>query len=906
MFSFNYQNIKEYKLSRFLPRLLLLISAFLCFPLLNAQDVPEPEVADTLQYAVPTDSVIIYVDSLLQQTDSAIVDTSLIKKPKKPLLEAEISYSSDDSLIFSVGKQKVFLYDKGVVNYQDIGLSGDYIEFDYSTKIAMAAGAIDSSGKLGTRPEFTQGEEKIQFDTMRYNFETKKAKIKSLLTPQGEGILHSTQTKRLSDGEIHVKKGKYTTCDDPHPHFYLALTKAISIPGKRTVSGPGYLVFEDIPLPLGLPFGFFPNTNKRSSGFIIPEFRDEQRRGFGLENGGWYFALNDFVDITLVGSLYSRGTWGLRTISQYLVKYKYSGQFSAQYFMNRINDDPGSQESRDFKVTWSHSQDPKANPTRTFRASVDFSTSSFEKRQGTNFSNILENQKNSSISFSKRWPGRPFNFAANMTGNQNTRTNKVNLTLPSVNFNMERLYPFRGKDNDGTYNWLQNIQVSYTSKLINRIIDVPDSTLFTESTLKKMKNGFSHSVPISLSNIKIRKFINVTPSVTYDGAVFPYYIRKHLVADTSIFSGRVVEIDTIRKVTYAHSFSTSLSVSVNPKLYGYYTSTRENSKIIAIRHVMTPKASLSFAPDMKGVVPDYFRKVPNTTSATKPVTYSEYSVYEGQIIPSPTVRGRSGNIALGLGNNLEMKVRSKDDTTGNGKKVVLLDNLDFSTNYSPFAEKNKWSAVNMTGRSSLFNKNLQIQFSSGFDPYALDSLGKRTDKFLFNESSKILRLTRAQISMNFRLQSSAGKKKEPGAGATDIEETYEGGPEEVEDIYDDAGGALRSEYVDFDIPWSLSMNFEWNYSKPGLTRVINSSLRFSGDISLTPKWKIGINTSYDLMAKEFSATNLSVYRDLHCWEMRFSLVPFGNYKSYSFTISAKAAILRDLKWDKRRSWNDNF
>jgi hypothetical protein len=897
MFSNNQRNIKNYRLSPSLFRLLLIpLLALLTLSLTGQQNTQKPDS-------------IVFADSLRVKADTLFNDSTKLKKAKKPLLEAEIKYSSEDSLIFSIGQQKVFLFDKGVVNYQDIGLTGDYIEFDYDTRIAMAAGAIDSSGHLAGRPQFTQGTEKFDFDTMRYNFQTHKAKIKSIITQQGEGYLHSTVTKRLANGEINIKNGKYTTCDAPEPHFYIALTKAISIPGKRTVAGPGYLVFEDIPMPLGLPFGFFPNTNKRTSGFIIPEFRDEQRRGFGLENGGWYFAFNDYLDVSIAGSIYSRGTWGVKAVSQYLKRYKYNGQFSAQFFMNKINDDPSTTTSKDFKINWSHSQDPKANPTRTFRASVDFATSSFEKQQGTNFSNILENQKNSSIAFTKRWPGRPFNFAANLNASQNTKSKTVSATLPSVNFNMDRIYPFRGKKDDGDYNWLQNIQVSYNSKLVNRMNNIGDSVFFTESTLKKMENGFAHNIPISLENIKIlKKLITITPGVNYSGVVFPYYIRKTHVSDTLFYGNRQYITDTIHKITYAHAFSASIGVSASPKLYGMYTNKRANPKVIAVRHVMSPRASFSFTPDMKGLVPNYYRKVPVTSSIGATRTYEEYSMYAGQMNSTPTVNGRSGSLSLGLGNNVEMKVRSKNDSTGKGKKVTILDNLDFATSYRPFSPDYKWAPVTMNARSTLFNKNLQLQLSSTFDPYGLDAKGNRQDVYLINQTGKLFRLTTVQFSTGFRLQSAAGKKKDSNAktgGQTDIDKGYEN-TKEMTDMYEEEGGSVRNDYVDFDIPWSVNIDYSFRYDKPGLVARKTSSIRMSGDISITPKWKIGLNSSYDFVAKEFSATNISVYRDLHCWEMKIGVVPFGNYKSYYFTINAKSAILRDLKWDKRKSWRDNF
>jgi hypothetical protein len=901
MFSNNHQNINKFKLSRICIRLLLVITVIFSFsPGINAQVTDSVYVKDSLAAA---DSYRPYADTVV--TDTIVVDSLLLGKvtSKKPILEAEVRYSSEDSLIFSIGQQKVYLFDKATVDYQDIALKANYIEFGFGTKTVLAAGAIDSSGQIAGKPEFTQKDEKIDSDSLRYNFDTHKGIIKNIITQEGEGYLHSTRTKRLEDGEIHISKGKYTTCDAPHPHFYIALTKAIAIPNNKIVSGPAYLVFEDIPLPLGLPFGFFPNTNKRTSGLILPDFRDEQRRGFGLEEGGWYLALNDYVDFTILGSIYSRGTWGVSTIAQYLVRYKYSGQFRAQYFNTQIKDDPTSLQTKDFKITWSHSQDRKANPTRTFRANVDFSTRSYEKNLSNNINNLLQNQKNSSISYSKNWPGSPFNFAANLNHSQSSRNRSIDLTLPSMTFNMNRIYPFRGKNKDGKINWLENIQVSYSAKLENKI-STPDSLLFTQNTLKNMRNGFSHSIPISLANIKLFKLINITPSVSYSGVLYPSYIQKRPKGGTALYSDLLV-IDTIHQVTYAHAFATSLSISASPKIYGMFVSTRPNSFISAVRHVMTPKASFSFTPDMSGVVPNYYRKVIYPASVTQPVRNSEYSVYEGQLYGTPSVNGRSGSISLGLDNNLEMKVRTKNDTTIDGKKVIILDNLGFTTRYNPFAPSYKWSVVNMSGSTKLFNNNLDLQFRSTLDPYALDTANNRVDKFLIREKGKLFRITNASIGMGFRLQSAAGDKKEGSADGTGEKTTVDesapgyGG-------FDEASGAYTSNYVNFDIPWSINVDYSWNYSKQRDKASYTHTIRLNGDISLTPKWKIGANTGYDFITKEFTTTNISIHRDLHCWEMRFAVVPFGDRKSYSFTINAKSSILRDLKWDKRKSWYDNF
>ncbi len=899
MFSTTLQNINRHKLSRLLFSFaLIIILSFLHNESIHAQTVDSVIIADSLFAS----------DTLAHAPDSVVTDSLLTvkKDAKKPFLEAEVRYASEDSLIFKIGEKKVFLYDKANVDYQDISLKADRIEYNFNWKTVNAAGAIDSSGKLAGKPEFTQGSDKFTFDTINYNFESRKGKIKNIITQQGEGYVHSMYTKRFADGEIHMQKGMYTTCDEEHPHFYIALTKAISIPKNKTISGPAYMVFEDIPLPiLGLPFGFFPNTSTRASGLILPDFRDEQRRGFGLVNGGWYMALGEYVDLTILGSLFSRGTWMASTKSSYYKRYKFSGGFNADFAMNRISDDPNAPESKDFKITWSHSRDSKANPTSKFSANVNFSTASYEQKQSTSMNNLLSNQKNSSISFAKNWPGRPFNFTANLNGTQSTKTRQVSLTLPSMAFNMNRIYPFRGKHSDGTYNWLENIQVSYSSRMENKI-NTTDSMLFTNDTWKKMQNGFSHTIPISLAGIKLFKLINITPSVNYSGVLFPYYIRKTPGADTSIFQSNKFNIDTIRKITYAHAVSTSLGISASPKIYGTFVSKRKDSYIEAIRHVMTPSISASYTPKMSGLLPDYHRQVAGPATISRHVTPSDYSIYEGQLYSVPSLNTQSASLRFGLNNNLEMKVRSKSDTTGQGKKLVLLDNLNFSTGYNPLADNFKWSQVSMTGSTSLFKNRLNLQFNSSFDPYALDSSYKRVDKFQINEKGRLFRTTSASISAGFRLQSGAAGKKKSSGEAKPGEDLPNGMVPGYDDTFDDASGAYRSDYVDFDIPWSLNVDYSWSYSKPANKASYTHTVRLSGDISITPKWKIGANTGYDLIAKEFSITNISINRDLHCWEMRISVVPFGDYRSYSFTINARSSILRDLKYDKKESWYDNL
>jgi hypothetical protein len=897
MFSLNTQHI-IYHLSTHIIRRLLLPGLFLTSFLISAT---AQEIPDTVKKPIP-----ISTDTLISLNDSLVIDTLVSAKPskKKSELEAEVKYSSDDSMSISISGKKIFLYKKAVVDYQDIGLKADYIEFNMIDHTVSANGVPDSSGALAGKPVFSQGSEEFDSDTMKYNFDTHKGIIKYIITKQGDGFLHSERTKRLSDGEIHVAKGKYTTCDAPHPHFYIRLTKAIVIPDKKIVSGPAYMVLEDIPLPLALPFGFFPNTTTRSSGLIIPVYGEEQTRGFFLRDGGWYFVLGEHVDLTLLGTIYSRGSWGVKGSSVYRKRYKYSGRFNMDYMKNKVIDDPTFTPSTDFKVEWSHQQDQKANPNQTFSASVNLSSRSYDKRQSNNVNEVLTNTKTSRISYSRKW-GDQFNLTVNLQESQNSKSKIINLGLPNMVFNMNRIYPFRGKDSDGK-KWLDKVQISYASKLENKIT-APDSTIFTKQTLRNMQNGFSHSIPISMQGIKLFKIINITPTVAYNGVLYSNYTVRRNTPDSTIFvnGSTTKDVDTIRKFTYAHSLTTALSIGASPKIYGMYVSKKPNSHIIAVRHVMTPSASFSFMPDMSSIMPNYYRKITYPHSITKPSRTDEYSIYEHNIYGTPSVNGRSGSLSLSLNNTLEMKVRAKTDSSVEEKKVSLLDNFNFSSSYNPFAKSFHWTPVNFTGATKLFNKQLDMRFGATFDPYALDTAGRKIDRYLINEEHKLFRTTTAFIDLGFSLKSPAsGKKSEVSPGREPDPYMDETNP--TLDLLNESTAYSSGAYVDFDIPWSLNVNYGWRFTKQGFKTVYTHTIRVMGDISITPKWKIGGSSGYDFVSKKVTFTSINIHRDLHCWQMQFNVVPFGDLRSYSFTINAKSSILRDVKYNKSKSWYDNF
>ncbi len=850
------------------------------------------------------------LDTLQLPVDTITSDTLVrdVKKPGKSPIESDVIYNSRDSFRIAISEQKIYLFGEAQVNYDDIELKADYIVFDMANNVVMATSLTDSSGESTGKPVFKQGNETFESDTLRYNFKTKKGLIKGVFTKQGEGYLHSNQTKRLDNGHIHMKGGKYTTCDAEHPHFYIGLTKAIAIPEEKIISGPAYLVMEDIPLPLILPFGFFPNTIERSSGLLIPTYGNEESRGLYLRNGGWYFALSDYFDLNVMADVYSRGTWGVSTSSRYVKRYKFSGNFSTRFYINKIsNQNPDPPKTNDFSIRWSHSQSPKANPTRTFSANVNYSSHSYDKNHSYNMSNYIQNTKSSSITFSKRWPGTPFNLAASLNHSQNSINKTVDLNLPKVSFNMSRIYPFRSKNAGGKFKWFENIQVGYSANLDNRI-NAYDSTLFREETLKNMKNGFKHTIPVSLTNIKLLNLINITPSLSYNGVLYGSKINKR-VPDTAIFynegtSGLIV--DTIWGLSYAHAIVPGISFSASPKIYGMIETANEESYFMALRHVITPSAGFSFKPDMTGVMPNYYRTVRYPKSVAIPSEEHEYSIFDKYIFGTPYESGRSGSVSLGLSNNLELKVRPKNDTTGIPKKIKLIENLNINTSYNPFKDEYRWSNISMTTSTRFLEGMITVRYSGSFSPYVLDTLGKEMNKYLLLESNKLARHISSSINIGMSLRSNAGTKKDKVVKGVKEEEEEEETSEVLPESFDQTDGYYYGDYVDFSVPWSLRVNYSWTLSKPGLeeTRRVIQTLRISGDISLTDKWKIGGNTGYDFERKDVTVTNINIHRNLHCWEMRFTIVPFGPHRHYSFTINAKSAILRDLKYDKRKSWYD--
>lgn len=844
---------------------------------------PSPRDSTGSSPAVPVpDSTTVAGDTLASQDTTAA----------KPMFTDIITYSADDSIKFSVDTKKMFLYKNAFVKYLTTELRADYIELDMENSLAYASGLSDTSGTITGKPKFKDGSQEFESLDLKYNFKTGKGFVKEIITEQGEGYIQGKLTKKMSDSIYCVKNGWYTTCDQhDHPHFYVRMSKAKMIKGKKVVSGFANLYIEDVPLPLAIPFGFFPVTKKGTSGILMPTYGEERMRGFNLKDGGYYWFINDYVDLVLTGTIYTNGSWGVNIGSNYRKRYRFSGNFNFTISRNHTSEKgaPDYTQSKDWAVRWTHSQDPKANPYTTFSASVDMSSASNNYYNATTINDIANQRKQSSISWSKKWPDRPFNVTAAFTHNQNSQDTSISLTFPNLNFRVSQIYPFRKKERVGKMKWYENLGFTYNAELRNSV-QTKESLL--GETFRHMardwQNGFKHSIPLSVS-LNLLKDLSLSPSFTYNGVAYLKSIRKgDWVTDSTLAGGGYVPVDTVYGLHYAHNYNASISMGYNPTIYGMFQF-KPNSKIFAIRHVIRPSASISYTPNMGIPRSKYWKTYINSAGDEQ-----EYSIFENQLYAPPTGSEESGSLGLSVDNNLEMKVRNDKDTTGKEeyRKIKLLESLRASTSYNFFADSMRWSIISLSARTNVFNGKVNINVTGSLDPYAIDANARRYNKY----SGGLGRLTNVTASSGVQFSSDNGKSKEEK---------------------NDRLNGHYDEYMDFDVPWSISIDYTFNYSKryspnnsPGARKPLASNdisqmIRVNGDFSLTPKWKFGYSTGYDFRNHEVTATSFNISRDLHCWEMTFSCIPFGTHQSYNFQINVRSSLLRDLKLTKRSSWYDN-
>lgn len=820
----------------------------------------------------PGDSIRIVYDSAGIPIDTIRNDST----QSKPLFDDLIDYNADDSVRFSLQEKKVYLYGNGFVKYLTTELRADYIELDMDKKLAMATGVPDSVGKLKGTPKFKDGGQEFESTELHYNFDTKKGYVTEIITQEGEGYIQGKTTKKMSDSVYCVKHGMYTTCDEhDHPHFGLNMSKAKMIKDKKIFVGFTNLELEGIPLPIFIPFGFFPITKKATSGIIMPTYGEERMRGFNLRGGGYYIYINDYIDMNITGDIYTNGSWGLQYATQYRKRYKFNGNLNFTISKNYVSEKglPDYQESSDWSVRWTHTQDGKANPYSSFSASVDMSSANNNYYNANTVDGIANQRKQSSISWSKKWPESPFSLSGSFNHSQNSRDSSIAITLPNLSLRMTQIYPFRKKGKSGEMKWYDNIGVSYSAELRNSI-QTKEDKLFKSSFERDWSNGFKHNIPISLQ-FKIAKDVTFTPSLNYNGYLNLKTIEKIWIPDTSANGGQFITRD-VPGLNYSHDYSASGSIGYTPTIYGMFMF-KPGCKVVAIRHMIRPSISASYTPAIKPL--GNYKK--SYFDGEKEV---EYDIHEGLTYRPNTTGGKqSGSISFSLDNNVEMKVRNDKDTTGDEefKKVKLLESFRLSTSYNPFADSMNFSNISISARTKILNNKVDLNFSGTIDPYAIDTNNVRYNKY----HGKLGRLTNATISTNFSFSADNGQNKEKK---------------------NDLVGGFYDDYMDFDVPWNISISYNFTYSRPSPYRspTISQIVNFSGDLSLTPKWKLTFQSGYDIKNKEVTSTSFSVTRDLHCWEMTFNCMPFGQHQSYNFEIHVRSSLLRDLKLTKRDSWYD--
>jgi hypothetical protein len=848
----------------------------------------------------------IHKDTLSVHDTLHISDTTLhhpsdsikVKKTtKKDNLKSKVEYQAKDSLRFDIKNQKVFLFREAEIKYEDIDLKSGYVEIEFSKKLVNATFMHDSAGKEIQVPEFSQGAQKFKSKVMTYNYDTKRGYIQNVFTKQDEGYLHGTIVKMMENDITYLKDGWYTTCDrEDDPHFEFKFGKAKVIPGKKVITGPAYLMIARVPVPIGVPFGYFPSKVGRRSGILVPTYGESNNRGFFLENGGYYWAMNKYIDLFLVGDIYSRGSWAVKPRLNYRYRYHYSGTLNFSYAINKIGaaDSPDFQKSTDFSLQWVHSQDPKARPHSTFSANVNIVSQNFNKYNPvTNTQTYLSNTFSSSINYATNWNNNYY-LTLNFSHSQNTLNKSISITLPQLSFSVNQFYPLRKKNHVGKVRWYENISTRYSMEAMNQYNTIDTLIFKKKKWWNDMQNGIQHSIPIS-ATFHVLKYFNWTTSIQLNDRMYLSSIRKRYVfvpgtipSSTGLPGRDSLVVDTIRH--FANAFDGSASTSLNTRLYGMYQFKR--GPLIAIRHMVSPTVAFSYTPDFGSAAWGYYRYAANDPSRNP----QKYSIFEGSLKGSPPAR-KAGVVSFALSNNLEMKVRNRKDTVTGTKKIILIEDLTLRETYDMTKDSMRWSKLSVSAYTTLF-KNLRISYASTWDPYARDSLGNSIRKTEWDVHRRLLRLdgTSWDLGLTYTLSSDKGNKKKTSKKGTEQER------KDINDYYD--------YYVDFDIPWSFNLNYkfnvnkDWNTAKTKRVGIVTQTLSFNGQLNITPKWKITLSTGWDFTNGQLSFTSIDLYRDLHCWEMRFGWIPKGAQQSWNFSINVKASVLQDLKLNKKKDFRD--
>lgn len=893
----------------------------------------KPQESDTTGTQTAADSIPQRAYTILPDTslrDSLYKDT--VRKSKSAL-EEPVSYSAKDSITFDYTNSRAHLFGGSQVNYQNLQLTADDISLSLDSSLVHASGRPDSTGAIQGKPLFKQGEDEYEPDRISYNFKTRKAFISNVYTQEGEGFMQSREGKRDSSGVMYVQNGKYTTCDAEHPHFYVSLTRAKMHPGKNVIFGPAYLVVEDVPLPLAIPYGFFPFSSSYKSGFIKPTYGDETTRGFYLRDGGYYFAINDKVDLKVLGEFYTKGSWGLSAQTNYKKRYRFGGNFYFSYQNTKEGEKnmPDYSVSKSFKLTWSHRQDAKANPTQSFSASVNFATSSYERNNLTSMYNpesYTQSTRTSSVSYSKTFSKVGLTLSGTFNLSQNMRDSSISVTLPTLSISQSRFNPFKRKKAAGKERWYEKIAMSYTGTLANSI-NTKEDKLFHSSLVKDWRNGMRHQVPISAS-FSVLNYINVTPSFTFTDRMYTHKVMQGWDTDR-----QAVQRDTV--YGFYNVYNYNMSISANTKLYGMYRPMPwfGGKKIAAIRHVFTPTVSFSYAPDFSqsrfGFYDSYVK-----TDANGNVSTVRYSPFSGMMYGT-VGQGMTGSVTMDVANNIEMKVRTDKDSTGY-RKISLIDELGGSLSYNMAAKRRPWSDLNLRARIKL-TKKYTYSMNAVFATYAYEKdengrvyVGDHTEwsRGRFGRFQGTAQNISYSIS-NETFRKLFGKKHRTTTSDDELDEELDEEEETdptMQNVDPDRkkgktganqesnGDVDEDGYLKFSLPWSINIGYgvtirentqgRFNDKRMRYPYKLSHTLNFSGNIRISEGWNINFSSGYDFNMHKLSMTTASLSRDLHCFQMSCSMV-ISPYTSYNFTFACKAGTLADaLKWKKQSSYSSNI
>ena len=815
-------------------------------------------------------------------------EDSLGIRISKDALSSPVTATATDSAVMDMKQNLFYLYGDAKVTYEDLKLNAGKVYFNQATNTVTAQPGMDSAGNMGKRPTFAQGTETVSYDSLQYNFKSKRAVIRNARSQYGEGFVFSRQVKRNPDQSIYGWKNVYTTCSLDTPHFGIRAQRIKVVPNRVIASASANIMIEQVPTPVFLPFGLFPIAQKQRSGFQLPSYTVEQQRGLGFTNGGYYFYLNDYVDLLVMANIYTKGSYSVSGLSNYANRYHYNGGLSLSYAYNKTGEsyEPGSSITKDFMLNWRHQQDPKARPGTNFNASVMVGTSSFYSNNSYNVNQILNNQYTSNIAYSKNWQNKPFSLSVAARHSQNTQSHLVDVYLPELNFYVAQFNPFENKKRVGTPRWFEKITASYNLNAVNQYSFYDTTFSFNTLSLGDFRNGIKHSIPISAS-YNVLRFINFSVGASYN----EYWLTNKTYR---YYNFNESKVDTLSNRGFYTARDFSATMQLSTRIYGLKMFKR--GKLMGIRHVLTPNVGLNYTPDYAARPFDYYYQTQLDTSGN--LTY--LSPFETSIVGVPGL-GQYGNfsssINFGINNNLQIKLRSKNDTTGKGRNVTLIDGFSINSAYNIAADSFNWSNISMNFRTNVLEK-LNISGSAVFDPYATDyATGRRTPQTTWSAGRGLATFRNANIALSATFRSKERPKGNQQAMKTD----------EYKQLMGNGG---YNDYLDFDIPWSLNLAYSIAltsrysaYSRSD-TLLYSQSLLISGDFNLTSRWKITYSTGYDFDNHTLTLTSIDIYRDLHCWQMHLGTIPFGPRKSYNFSLNVKASILQDLKLVRRRDYRD--